>query len=473
MAEKKNDKIIRNRRIPITFVGVVFILIFVYLVIQGVLFLRRNNVQAYNIGSAASDQVTGTFRGMILRDEVLVGAEDDGYISYYATSGERLKNGSLVCTIDENGGLEERLHLLYTGKDVLSKDSLRRFRYTILDAKQTYDPMDFRTAMSAHTEIRAAVLSCLLSDDYESVEKILPEGGFTAQETKSSGFFLLWEDGYEGKTPADLKAADFEKDKTGYSYRQHVSGDQIKRGETAYKLVTDNKFNIVFPLTEAMRISFSEKKNLTIRLLDGTEITGAYSESELSDRTMAGVISFSKFGGNYLDSRFIDFQILDSEVYGYKIPESAVVQKNFFVIDRSYITTGGNSSQNGLMIESDDGAHFVPATVYLKREGEDSFIIGDENTAYVYSDELSAGMRAICMEESSSQERTSLGVTAVIEGVYQINQGYCIFKPILRISNSLDTSYTVIAAGMRYGLQPYDRILLEGSDVSEDDFIYE
>ena len=97
MAEKKNDKIIRNRRIPITFVGVVFILIFVYLVIQGVLFLRRNNVQAYNIGSAASDQVTGTFRGMILRDEVLVGAEDDGYISYYATSGERLKNGSLVC----------------------------------------------------------------------------------------------------------------------------------------------------------------------------------------------------------------------------------------------------------------------------------------------------------------------------------------------------------------------------------------
>ena len=252
-----------------------------------------------------------------------------------------------------------------------------------------------------------------------------------------------------------------------------ASGEEVKAGDFVYKIAPDNMFTIVFPLKETDIDRFSQKKALSIRLADGTELRGAFSIREMADRTQAGVLSFQKYGGNYLDSRFVDFQILDSEVTGYKIPESAVVRKSFFVVDRSFITTGGNSSQNGLLAETEEGTVFIPATVYIRRENEDSFIIGDENTAYVYSSELSAGMTVISTDENAPKSRDTLGVTTVVEGVYQINQGYCIFKPVLRIANSLDTSYTVIASGMRYGLQPYDRILLDGSAVNENDFIFD
>ena len=473
MAQEEKEKIIRHpKRLPVTFVGIVFGLILVYLVVQGILFLVRDRNQAYNIGAADSDRAAGTFHGMILRDEICVGSEGSGYLSYYASGGDRLKAGTLVLTTDENGGLEERLHLLYSGKDVLDRDSLRRIREAITDADSQYDPVNFESALFVQTSVRAAVLNRLLEKGQKSVENILPEGSYTEQRTSESGFFLLWEDGYEGKTVQDLRASDFDPENyTGY--RLHTSGETVKTGDFVYKLASDNKFTIVFLLSETDIDRLQNRKNLSIRLSDGTELRGAFSIRELQDRKSAGVLEFQKYGGNYLSSRFLDFQILDTEITGFKIPETAIVRKNFFVVDRAYITTGGNTNQNGLLVETESGAEFVPATVYLRNEDEDSFIIGDENTAYVFSSELQAGMTIINMEETGHQSRSTLGVTTSVEGVYQINQGYCIFKPILRIANSLDTAYTVIKSDMRYGLQAYDRILLDGSAVGENDFIYE
>ncbi|MBR6323100.1 MAG: hypothetical protein IKR59_09535 [Lachnospiraceae bacterium] len=475
MAQNEKDNIIRHpRRLPVTFVGVVFGMILVYLIIQGVLFLTRDKVQAYNIGAAGSDSVTGTFRGMILREENCVAADDSGYLSYYASSGERLKAGALACTIDQTGGLEDRLHLLYSGKDVLPGDSRRRIREAINTASENYDPVNFSESAGARTSIRAAVLNSLLEYGGESVDKLIGDEHYTEQRTAGSGFILLWQDGYEGCEVTSLRSSDFLPE--NYKGSQiRVSGEKVKRGDFVYKTAPDNKFRIVFVLSEYEKNRLADKINLTIRLTDGTQLRGAFSIGELADRTPAGIITFQKFGGNYLNSRFIDFQVLDTEITGYKIPESAIVQKSFFVVDRSFITSGGNTSQNGLLAVQDDGEPvFIPATVYMTKEGEDSFIIGGSDTAYVYSSELHAGMRIISASETGLRhEETTLGVTASVEGVYQINQGYCIFKPVLRLANSLDTSYTVIASGMRYGLQAYDRILMDGSAVGENDFIFE
>ncbi len=473
MAQDEEKKIIKHpHRLPVTFVGVVFALILVYLVVQGILFLVRSSIQVYNIGAADSDRAAGTFRGMILREEITVNAESDGYLSYYATAKERLKAGTLALTIDQNGKIEERLHLLYSGKDVLSRDSLVRIREAITDASRQYDPVNFETSRYVQTSVRAAVLNSLLENGASSVDNILPEGSFTEQRTDRSGFFLLWKDGYEGRSVSQLTAQDFDPENY-HSLELRSSTEQISRGDFVYKLAPDNQFSVVFMLSEGDADRLQNKKSLSIRLSDGTELKGAFSIRELADRTPAGVLFFQKFGGNYLDSRFLDFQILDTEITGYKIPESSIVKKSFFVVDSAYITTGGNSSQNGLLVETEEGARFIPATVYLKHGEEDSFIIGEDNTAYVYSSELTAGMTIISMADDRQQERSSLGLTTVVEGVYQVNQGYCIFKPILRVANSMDTSYTVIASGMRYGLQPYDRILLDGASVGEYDYIYE
>ena len=78
-------------------------------------------------------------------------------------------------------------------------------------------------------------------------------------------------------------------------------------------------------------------------------------------------------------------------------------------------------------------------------------------------------------ENSGETEHASmtLGVMASVEGVYQINNGYCVFKPIVRIANSLDTSYVIISSRVRAGLTAYDRIVMDASIVTENQIIFE
>jgi len=87
------------------------------------------------------------------------------------------------------------------------------------------------------------------------------------------------------------------------------------------------------------------------------------------------------------------------------------------------------------------------------------------------SPDLKAGM--VIREEGDESRTMTLGVMASIEGCYQVNNGYCIFKPIVRIQNSIDTSYVIVSDKVRNGLRSYDRILLYGEGHDENEIIFE
>ena len=56
-----------------------------------------------------------------------------------------------------------------------------------------------------------------------------------------------------------------------------------------------------------------------------------------------------------------------------------------------------------------------------------------------------------------------------MEGVYNINKGYAVFKQIdLLFQNE---EYSVVRTGTSYGIALYDHIALEGNKVKENDLI--
>ena len=63
-----------------------------------------------------------------------------------------------------------------------------------------------------------------------------------------------------------------------------------------------------------------------------------------------------------------------------------------------------------------------------------------------------------------SQERYQVGAMESVQGVFNINRGYTIFRKI-EILNSNDEFYTV-AKGTDYGLSVYDHIVLDASSVA-------
>ena len=476
MADRKRpDNIIKHPfRYPLTFVTVVFALIFIYLVIAVVRMLAGTNVRAYNVGTAVSDNVSGTFTGIVLRDESLVLSEKSGYVTFYASSGELLGDGSTVLLLSEEGNFQEKLHRLMYGQEMLSAKSRLSIRSAVSDAASLYDPEDFSTALKAKTDIREEVFQCLLSDGGENFLSALLEENYTTVAMEGSGFLMQYMDGFEGKSPEELYAEDF--DENVYSATVITNGDRVEEGDFLYKIAADNAFTLVFLLSDTEASGLSDKTSLTIRTEDGIEITGSFSISETKDHKKTGVLTFSKYGANYMDTRFLSFSVLDNTVTGYKIPESAIVSKSFYVVDSGFITEGGAKNQKGVLVLTEGEAVFTAATVYLYNSADpDNNLVAGENFAYISGSGLSPGMTIISPNDDSGAggETATLGVTASVKGVYQINNGYCVFRPVSVLENSIETSYVIVGAGLSYGIQPYDRILLDAADVSENDIVFE
>ena len=474
--EKKEDNIIpkgrlrmKQKRYPVTFVTVVFILVLVFFAVQGINLLRHHSVSAYNVGMPGSDNVAGTYRGMILREERVVAASYDGYVNFFQTNGEWVSQNGYLATLDRDGSAAERIRNKFYGMDILSASSTKKIRAVLKTASESIDTSRFSSIYEARSDVEETILSALVRDSGSDYEEIFAAGVYETLNAPSSGFFLNWTDGYEGVSEDSLTKKDFDPER--YTVSVVREGNKLSKGDTVLKLALDNKFRIVFPLAENDLRILSGRKSISVRMSDGQELSGAFSLKNDAEGNPLGVVSFQKYGGNYLSSRFEEFRILDVSVTGYKIPESSLVTKNFFVVPESMLTTAGANSANAVVIETEDGIEPVLVTVYTYDPVPENNLVIGEGQAYIYSDALKAGMTLV--SEGTQRETFVLGIQTTVEGVYQINNGYCIFKPVVRLRNSLETTYVVVSSGVKGGLRPYDRILLDAKDMDENEIIFE
>ena len=65
-----------------------------------------------------------------------------------------------------------------------------------------------------------------------------------------------------------------------------------------------------------------------------------------------GVLTFDHSMVRYAGERFLDIELILEDESGLKIPKSAVVQKEFFLIPADYITQGGNSQASGVLVKT-------------------------------------------------------------------------------------------------------------------------
>ena len=122
-----------------------------------------------------------------------------------------------------------------------------------------------------------------------------------------------------------------------------------------------------------------------------------------------------------------------------------------------YFTKGEDSNSYGLLLKGKDGVSFQSTTIYYE----------DEDNYYIDSEKISEGDR---IQMVNSSETYIIGSdTGVLKGVYNVNKGYAIFKQIEIIYQNND--YTIVKTGTDYGLALYDRIVLQGDKVNENDII--
>jgi len=456
---------IRKYRKPLNInIGlVIFSIIFIYIIICVFLYFTSKHVVGYEVRNGTLS-VENVYKGIALRDETIVKSKNSGYVNYYAREGSKVKTGSLVYSVDETGEFSEMINADYvSGENSLTNDNLLELKTDIISFDNQYSSQYYSKVYDFKYSIQGTVLKLANTNALNNINAL---SGNSLQDTvdlgtsELSGIVIYNTDGYEDLKPENVTMDILENEE--YKKNQLINNELISDEDPVFKLCTSEDWSIVIPITKERAEAFVEDPYIQVRFLKNQlESWATVSVLNNSDGTYAQ-LNLNNSMITFCTDRYIDIELIENEKPGLKIPNSSVVEKEFFLIPSEYITKGGDHSTEGVMRESyaEDGSvstEFVATTIYNVTQEE----------YYVDDSTLRIGDYII---KPDSTDKYAISKKASLIGVYNINKGYADFKQIHILYQNKE--YSIVESNTQYGLNVYDYIVLDASTVNEDDFIY-
>lgn len=462
MDSSGNNKIVKYRR-PINISMVIFLVILVYTVICVFTYFTQKHIEAHQVkmGSLSSNNV---YKGIALRDEEIVTATKAGYVNYYAREGERVGVGNLVYTLDESGRLSEYMDAENAGGTLTGSD-LAELKTEILGFVNNFDARYFSTVYDFKYNVKGTVLKLANASILKNIDKINSSGLselISFCNAPATGILIYSVDGYEDLTLEQFTGDLF--DTKNYEKTQLISSELVDAGQPVYKLSTNEDWSIVIQTDMKKAEELIEAEFVKVKFLKNQDTSwGEVSTYTNVDGEVFVKLTFTNSMVTFCTDRFIDIELILEEEEGLKIPNSSIVQKEFFIVPKDYVTKGGNGNSYGVLLEryKEDGTattEFVETTIYNETETE----------YYIDDMVLRAGNDIIKPE---STEKFTISKQGSLTGVYNINKGYADFKQINILYDNEE--YSIVKSNTQYGLSVYDYIVLDASTVVDDELIYE
>ena len=465
MADNRN-KITKYRKpINLNIGMMVFAVILVYVVICVIMYFRTDHVVRYSVqeGSLTSNSI---YKGIALRTEQVVTGQDAGYVNYFAREGERTAVGDLVYTVDETGRLSDYINAGSNGENSLSDSDLAELRTDITAFMHGFDQRYFDEVYNFRHNMESTAIKLANYNILENADALNDASGtviINYRYAANSGIVLYSTDGYENLKLEDMTAELF--DEETYERNYLVNNGLVAAGDPVYKLSTDEDWSVVIQVEKELADRLvNEEKYVEVRFLKNQYTAwgqaAAYT-NEAGDTFVS--LTFTNSMITFCTDRFLDIELLLDEETGLKIPNSAIVQKEFFIVPKAYVTKGGSNGNDGVLLETynEEGeatTQFVETEIYEETE-----------TEYYLDDSTLRSGNYIVMPETG--EKFAVSRTGTLQGVYNINKGYADFKQISILYDN--DEYSVVKSNTNYGLNVYDYIVLNADMVKDNEFIYE
>lgn len=462
---KKNNKSVsikkyRGRR-DLNVGIILFAIVLIYLLVTVISYLGRDKISVYEVrkGSIVRDT---SYTGLVVREETAVTAEADGYISYYQNENSKVKTGTNIYAlsdevIDTETGNEDEVQGISLNPDLQSGIILQLQNYN-----ENYSANDFAKIYSMKNSINTMLQDTYSITRTQQLSSVIEDRGIevTSYKAPRDGIIALTVDGYENITKDTFTPDNF--DLTQYENTVLSDQMQISAGDPVYRLITDESWSVIVPLDEETAESLIKDEVSSIRVRVDKD-----SESMWADLTIIqkeggyyGCLDFDNSMIRYAEDRFLNIELILEDESGLKIPKSSVVDQKFYVIPEDYITTGGNSSSSGIMISKQDGnMEFTPVDIYD---------VSDEGEVCISRDNVEEGTIIL---KPDSDETYVIGKTRSLQGVYNINKGYAVFKKVKILCEN--DEYYIVREGEDYSLSNYDHIVQNGKSVNADDIVFQ
>ena len=458
-----NGKITKYRKPLNTNIGmIIFGVLFIYIIICMIMYVKTDHLSGYEVKNG-SLTVNNVYRGIAIREEKLHQSSSAGYIYYFMPEGSHVACGDLVYAIDSAGALAE-LSQAETSDTELTNSDLADLKSKIVNYRSNFDITNFSTVYDFKHELQNEVAKLNNLSTLNAIDTLSSASGVNKYYSDSPGALVFSTDGYEELT-ADIINTEHFNEET-YSKRQFLTNDLVGNGDTIYKLVTDEDWELVIQVPierveELVNAEYVQTKFLKDQFVLWGKVT-AYGLTEDGKNQFVG-LSFTTSMINYITERFLDVELILEEDTGLKIPNSAIAEKNFFLVEKKFLHQSNINGKDGVLRETytEDGditTEFIETTIY---NVEDDIYYLDESVLQIGD--------VLHMEESA--ETMTVSKQASLVGVYNINKGYADFKQI-RILYHND-EYSIVESNTMYGLNCYDHIALDASSVVDDQFVYE
>ena len=446
-------------------IGMIFFaVILLYVIICVFMYFNKKQIYGYEVKSGSLSE-TNVYEAIALREEVVVNSVNSGYINYFAKEGERIGAYQLVCTVDESGQILELVEGIDNSQILLSEKDLLEIRGQVADFAGSFNRNHFSTAYDFKFSIDGSVLKFAntnLLDNINSLYGTSIGSSINICNAPTSGIVVYSVDGFESKTSSEISKEWFEKE--NYEKVQLISNNIVEDGDTIYKLATDERWSLLFPLEKERAQELLEEEYVKVRFLKNqNESWGKVNVITGLDNETYVELTFTNSMITFATDRYVDIELILDVESGLKVPNSAIVEKEFFLIPTAFVEKGGKNAAMGVLRETynEDGSvipEFIEVSIYNEENGE----------YYIDDSVLRAGDNLL---RTDSNERHTVSKSGTLVGVYNINKGYADFKQIQILNQNEE--YSIIQSNTKYGLIAYDHIVLDAESVNEDEFIYD
>lgn len=460
---KKNNQPIQidERRMPKINIGLVIIwMIFIYVLIYVIMYFNTSHIERYEVRDG-SLTVSNVYTGIALRDETIVNNPSAGYVNQFIYDGERAAVGDLVYTVDETGRLETKESGQFE-ESKLSDKELREFRSEIINYMHGFQETNFDSIYDFKKSLKSTVAKISNANLLMNLEELKGSDIINYCYASKTGIISYWTDGYEDMEPGDLAKADFEKEH--YEKKQVIGDELIEKDAPIYKICTSELWDLVIQVDHERGAALEKEGYVKVRFLKNQYESWASTELIYGkDGEPLLKLHFNNSMVTFVSDRFLDVELIMEEETGLKIPLTAIVDKEFFLIEEPF-----------LIDEGQKGKRTVIRQCYL----EDGTISTERVTVGIYSFDEDAGKYYVdatylntgdILHQLDSQSTKVVSERATLTGVYNINKGYADFREISILYQN--DEYAIVKSDTEYGLKVYDYIVLNAEFVKDQQFI--
>ena len=443
MADNRNKVTKYRRPLNLNIGMLIFAAILIYVLIGVFMYFKTEHIVGYSVkeGSLTSNSI---YTGIALRTEEIVTGSDAGYINYFAREGTRVAVGNLVYTIDETGKLSDYINTSESGENSLSDTDLFELKTEITSFISRFDRTNFSDVYNFKYSVEGTVLKLSNYNILANADALNGTSGTSLINYRyagKSGIISYSVDGYENLKLEDMTAELFEQ--KDYEKKHLVNNELIAGGDPVYKLSTNEDWSIVIQVEEELAEELLEKEYVEVKFLKNQYTSWGKVDSYTNESGDTFVsLTFTNSMITFCTDRFIDIELLLEDEKGLKIPNSAIVEKEFYIVPKEYVTKGGNSGKDGVLLERYDEngnatTEFVETTIYDATD-----------TEYYLDDTVLRANNYIVKPEST--QKYAISKTGSLIGVYNINKGYADFKQVSILYQN--DEYAIVKSNTVYGL---------------------